>query len=153
MKLLIRKMRLDDTKVVHEIEMDLFSDPWSEEAFVSTSYNYNSFVMIDADSKNIVGYLIGEKVLDEFMIYNLGIRKQYQGFGHGIYLTKKIIDIFIKKGCKKFVLEVRMHNIAAISMYRKLGFSDIYIRKNYYKNPPDDAIVMIMEYDKEKQEC
>ena len=143
-------MRPGDILEICLIENDVFSDPWSEDMFITSILNYWSYVLLEVDKHLILGYLIGEKVLDEFSIYNLAVRPDYQRQGQGIQFTKKIIEIMQNEGCSKFLLEVRVSNVKAISLYKKLGFREIYHREGYYKNPQEDAIVMMMNNKEEE---
>jgi len=89
-----------------------------------------------------IGFFCGYKVLDEFSINNVGIRKKYQKQGWATKLIKQIVNAQAKLGIKSFFLEVRESNLAAINLYRKCGFCQIGMRKNYYHSPQEHAIIM-----------
>ncbi len=150
MNTLIRPMKSEDILEICLIEKDVFNDPWSEDMFITSVLSYRSWVLQEIDTALILGYMIGEKVVEEFSIYNIAVRPEYQRQGLGIQLTKNIIEEMSAEGCSKFFLEVRKSNIRAISLYRKLGFQEIYIRKGYYNNPVDDALIMKLSNNEEE---
>lgn len=141
----MRTLKPQDLRQISEIEQEVFSDPWSYEMLKSSSEHYRCWVLESKDNDLILGYLVGQKVIDEFSIFNLAIRPGYQKKGLGSLFVKKVIHTMQIEGCRKFFLEVRKSNVAAKALYSKLGFRELYQRKNYYSRPQEDAVVMIYE--------
>ena len=110
--------------------------------FVEKIINHESYVLQKSDEQEIIGYICGWKINDEFEITNLGIRKQFQRQGFGKILVEYIFKEIKKDDCKVFSLEVRENNFAAQKLYEKLGFKVIGIREEYYNNPKENAVVM-----------
>ena len=138
----IRKMKESDLVNILEIEKELFSNPWSQKMFLQEIEKQDAFVLEDVTKKEISGYICGWEVHDEYHITNLGISEKYQRKGLATRLTKFLIKKKIEKGFRDFFLEVRKSNIPALDFYKKLGFKIIATRKNYYKKPVEDAIIM-----------
>jgi len=99
-----------------------------------------SYVLIDSSNFQIVGFLFGYETLDEFNISNIAIKKSYQNKGIAYFFLNTIIHQ--KTHTNLFFLEVRKSNLPARKLYNKLGFKPMYIRKAYYQNPVEDALVM-----------
>jgi len=126
-----------------EIENESFGDPWSRGLFLDLPDNPFAvcFTAVDIEDTEVVGYLIGSGVDDEYSIYNISIKQEYQRRGYASFL----LDNMFKKHAgvyKDYFLEVRESNISAIKFYEKFDFKVIYTRKGYYTNPVENALVM-----------
>jgi len=140
----IRAMVEADLNTVTQIERECFTDSWPKEAFAQgLVYNENHILYLH-DTAQIIGYLIGMGIIDEFHIYNLAIRSPFQRMGFGSYLLSAIIEMHGNK-YTRYLLEVRVGNFKAINFYRKFHFQNVYVRKNYYNNPTEDAQIMEMD--------
>ena len=142
MKMEICKMQIKDLHNVLEIEKELFSEPWSAKMFIGIIINHESYVLRKSDEQEIIGYICGWKINNEFEITNLGIKKKFQREGFGEILVKYLIKKVKAENYKTFILEVRENNFAAQKLYKKIGFEIIGIRKEYYHNPKENAVVM-----------
>jgi [ribosomal protein S18]-alanine N-acetyltransferase len=138
----IRRMTVDDLPVIMEIEASLFPDPWSEEFFTEEFERHDAYVLENDQSFELAGYLCGWHVLDEFMITNIGIRKELQCSGLGEYLFREVMNLKSEEGVIYCYLEVRESNLPAINLYKKLGFGIIGKRLDYYQHPEENALVM-----------
>lgn len=142
----IRKMDKNDLQKVLDIENLCFPSPWPLQAFEESLYYNESLVLISLnDTNNVLGFHIGIGVQDEYNICNIAISPEHQNKGLGFYLLEKIIELHYKK-YDKYFLEVRKSNKSAIALYHKLGFKVMYIRKKYYSNPIEDALVMMFSF-------
>lgn len=139
-------MEMDDLPVVINIEKSIYPDPWDTEMFFNEINLGSSYVIEDTKDTRIIGYLCGMQVLNEFSIMNIAIARNYQKLGYGSMLIKSVIDLYAVKGCTDFFLEVRIGNRQAINLYTKFGFRTIGRRRNYYRNPPEDALIMRLNY-------
>jgi len=92
----------------------------------------------------VIGYIIYSGGADEMVIVNFAVRPDFQGKGLGEYLLTETMRMLYDRGIRNFYLDVRMSNFKAHSLYKKVGFEEIGIRKNYYSKPEEDAIVMGM---------
>ncbi len=141
MAFFLKRMDLSHLEQVMLIEEKLFSSPWNFPMFISEIENYDSFVLLNKENQ-ILGYLCGRSVLDEFSITNIGIEQKSQRQGLGSILLEEIILKMKTLGIKDFFLEVRESNIAAIKLYQNFNFVRLGKRKKYYSSPIEDAILM-----------
>ena len=133
-------MRVEDLPRIYEIEREAFSDPWPFEAFQMME-SYHSYVaLID---KLLIGYIICLCALDESSIANLAIDPEFQRQGWGQALLKFAMDDLETYGISRIFLDVRRSNLAAQRLYAKLGYEHVGVRKDYYHDPPEDALVMM----------
>ncbi len=140
---IIKKMSLSDLDKVLEIEKRIFTtDAWEREMFLSEIKEHDSKILIDKVNDKIIGYFCGWKIIDEYLINNIAIDIPYQKRGLGEYFLSQVISDNLKKGVFSFFLEVRVSNLPAIKLYKKLGFKELRIRKKYYINPIEDAFEM-----------
>ncbi|MGR3762487.1 ribosomal protein S18-alanine N-acetyltransferase [Rossellomorea sp. NS-SX7] len=139
----IRFMTVDDLDAVMEIEHRSFSIPWSREAFYNEiEQNHLSTYLVAEDGEHVAGYCGVWLVVDEAHITNVAVLPDYRGQGLGEALMQKIMEISKKVGARVMTLEVRVSNKAAQGLYRKMGFQDGGIRKRYYSDNQEDALVM-----------
>jgi ribosomal-protein-alanine N-acetyltransferase len=142
MKVTIREMEIADIPIMMELEKELFSVPWSEAMFSEEIKGHYTYVLQKDENKEIIGYICGWKLLDEFTITNIGITANFQRMGFGAKLVKFIISKLLYERCFKFTLEVRESNQKAIALYEKIGFEQIGLRGNYYRDPVENAVIM-----------
>ncbi|HNW24457.1 MAG TPA: ribosomal protein S18-alanine N-acetyltransferase [Candidatus Cloacimonas sp.] len=131
-----------DIDAFQEIEKQVFSNPWPREAFSGMLFSW-FFTLLREDE--VIGYIIYSGGADEMVIVNFAVRPDFQGKGLGEYLLTETMRMMYDRGIRYFYLDVRMSNFKAHSLYKKVGFEDIGIRKNYYNKPDEDAIVMGMK--------
>ncbi len=127
---------------VLEMEKDVFSDAWSKEMFLSEIDIKNGIFYLCLEGEKLVGYIIARKILDEIEILNIAVDSQYRRQKIG---EKLLLEILNMSDVSLFSLEVRTSNEPAIALYKKHGFKPVFIRKRYYENPSEDALVMIKE--------
>jgi len=142
MKVIIREMEISDLAMIMKLEKELFSAPWSEAMFSEEIKGHYAYVLQKNENEEIIGYLSGWKLLDEFTITNIGITGNFQRMGFGTKLVKFIISKLLYEKCFKFTLEVRESNFKAIALYEKIGFEQIGLRGNYYRDPVENAVIM-----------
>ncbi len=136
-------MQLSDIKQVLEIEHASFTIPWTEDAFIRelTMNEYAVYTVIEEDNR-VVGYCGMWLILDEANITNIAILPSYRGRKLGEALLRFVMENARLKGGKTMSLEVRVSNGTAQGLYRKLGFLNGGIRKGYYTDNYEDALVM-----------
>ncbi|WP_413304473.1 ribosomal protein S18-alanine N-acetyltransferase [Bacillus sp. 1P10SD] len=138
-----RYMREEDIDQVLEVEHASFTTPWSREAFYNELHNNKFAVYIVLEEENqIIGYCGTWVVIDEAHVTNVAIMPGYRGKKLGEALMTKLMSIARELGARSMTLEVRVTNHVAQSLYRKLGFQNGGIRKNYYSDNQEDALVM-----------
>lgn len=145
MKLSIRDMLWEDVEEVIDIEIKSFSTPWSRTSFYSEIYNKHSINKVATIDGKICGYICVRCFEEECHLLNLAVHPEYRRRGIATLLLKTIISKLKEKKCRFIFLEVRASNIIAQRMYEKVGFSPVGVRKKYYINPTEDAIIMAKE--------
>lgn len=138
----IRKFKAEDLDKIAELEKALFSAPWSKESiFESCSIGYSW--VLEQEESGVIGYLIGQLVLDEFSIYNFAVKEECQRQGFGRKMLDFLQEYLVRQKCEQIFLEVRSKNKKALGLYLKYGFKPLSKRKNYYHDPLDDAVLMV----------
>ncbi|MEK5036886.1 ribosomal protein S18-alanine N-acetyltransferase [Sporosarcina sp. FSL K6-3457] len=142
-----RKMVVEDIPAVVEIEQEAFAIPWTREVFEHemTGNNYAHYV-VAVDDEEVIGHCGMWIVLDECHITNVAVRLHMRGNGIGEALMREAIALCKEMDVRLMTLEVRTTNDTAQNLYRKLGFQDGGIRKNYYTDDDEDALVMWVEF-------
>ena len=123
----------EDIPSVVEIEEEAFPIPWTKEIFEHemNGNNYAHYV-VAVEDEEVIGHCGMWIVLDECHITNVAVRKRLRGNGIGEGLMREAIELCKEMDVRLMTLEVRVSNHTAQSLYRKLGFQDGGIRKNYY---------------------
>ena len=132
---------------VAELEKLCFSDPWSEQSIASELDNVLALWYVALDDDRVVGYIGSQTVCGETDVMNIAVHPDYRRRGIGQILIEELIREVKNLGSISLTLEVRDSNIAAVSLYEKLGFSQVGLRKNYYRNPKEDARILRKEWD------
>lgn len=139
----VRRMTMEDIDEVYEVEKNSFTVPWTKESFFNElSSNYFAVYHVAEYEEKLIGYCGMWLVLDESQITNIAILPEYRGRGFGEKLLLAVMDVARKRGASIMSLEVRVSNESAQSLYKKLGFQPGGIRKNYYSDNQEDALVM-----------
>jgi ribosomal-protein-alanine N-acetyltransferase len=142
----LRRMRYADLPGVLSIERQSFSNPWPEATFRGEIQNEGlSFplVAIDKDGSTVLGYVLYWLIQDEVQINNVAVHPDYRGRRLGERMMWEALAEARQSGGTHAVLEVRASNAAARTLYeKKLGFVFLGIRKDYYTNPLEDALVL-----------
>jgi ribosomal-protein-alanine N-acetyltransferase len=142
-----REMVTEDIPAVVEIEQESFAIPWTQEVFEHemTGNDYAHYI-VAVDGEEVIGHCGMWIVLDECHITNVAVRLHMRGNGIGEALMREAITLCKDMDVRLMTLEVRMTNDTAQNLYRKLGFQDGGIRKNYYTDDHEDALVMWVEF-------
>ncbi len=143
----IRKMDKKDIDQVMEIESIAYGKFfWPTEAFVAELENGLGYYFVAEDeSKKIIGYAGFWLIYDEAHITTIAIHPDFRRQGLGDRLLQKMIEAGYEKNAKWFTLEVRASNIAAQNMYYKYNFKNLGLRKKYYQDNDEDALIMWTE--------
>ncbi|RNB55719.1 ribosomal-protein-alanine N-acetyltransferase [Brevibacillus gelatini] len=138
-----RFMTMQDVGAVAELERLSFSTPWPHEAFVNElTKNPNARYVVAVHQNRIVAYCGMWIVLDEAHITNVAVHPLFRGKKIGLGLMIKMMGVAKMLGAKSMTLEVRPSNTVARNLYTKLGFREHGVRKRYYSDNNEDAIIM-----------
>lgn len=138
----IREMELDDLEEVMAIEKENFAVPWTETGFFSFLIRQDTLFLVAEEEGHIAGYCGVVIVPDEGDITNVAVAKDQQGKGIGRKLVEELVVRAGQAGASKLYLEVRRSNERAIRLYEKAGFVQNGLRRDYYEEPKEDAILM-----------
>lgn len=144
--MIITNMNDGHVPQVAQLEKLCFSDPWSENSVASELENPLSIWLVAEENGAVAGYVGSQTVLDETDMMNIAVHPDYRRKGIAAALIEALIDGLKQKGSRSLTLEVRASNKNARSLYEKLGFCQAGIRKNYYRNPREDAIILRKEW-------
>ena len=146
MKLLIRKMALEDVPSVIELEQKSFSLPWPERSFrFELTANPASRCWVAELDGKIVGMIVVWLVIDEAHVATIATHPDLRRRGIGTKLLSHALRQMIDEGARSSFLEVREHNVSAQQMYRKFGYEISGRRPRYYRDNNEDAILMNLD--------
>ena len=140
--MLIRRMMIEDIPVVVEIENRCFSLPWSEKSFEDSLSREDTIFLVCEEDACITGYIGMYLSFDEASITNVAVSPNFRKRGYGELLVTEAKAAAKIAGAEYILLEVRASNEPAVSLYKKLGFEKLGIRKKFYEHPVEDAIIM-----------
>ena len=141
----IRRMREEDLAAVADLEKEIFTDPWSENAIRESMQQAQTLLLSALEDGVLVGYLIVYYVLEDGEIARIAVESNSRRKGVASRLLKELAFICADNGVNKLLLDVRESNESAKAFYEKKGFVLDGVRKNYYTNPTEDAILMSLE--------
>ncbi|HEV7396493.1 MAG TPA: ribosomal protein S18-alanine N-acetyltransferase [Pyrinomonadaceae bacterium] len=149
---LISPMTEHDLLEVVEIEQSSGLSPWGWEAYHRELQSNDRGLMwvarLDPQTNSgnaLAGYVVGRLAADELHINNIAVRDQYRRGGLATALLNRVLAAAKRYKANKAFLEVRAGNSAAQALYEKCGFTAVGRRRNYYSNPPEDALIMMAE--------
>lgn len=139
-----RFMGKKDINEVLRIERNSFRAPWTETAFLNELQNKYARYFVILYQGKVIGYAGMWLFAGESHVTTIAVDPDYRSCGYGRMLMNILIDFSREQGVDTMILEVRVSNIHAIKLYTSLGFRKIGIRKNYYSETREDAIVMLL---------
>ena len=139
-------MTADHVTQVAELEKICFSDPWSESSIAYELTNPLSLWLVAVEDGRVAGYVGSQSVMGESDMMNVAVYPDFRRRGIGELLVRELVTALAEKGNYCLTLEVRASNTPAISLYEKLGFAQVGLRKNYYRNPREDALILRKEF-------
>lgn len=145
--MIIEKMNSSHVVQIAQLEKICFSDPWSEKSIASELDNKLAFWLVAAEGDTVAGYIGSQTVIDETDMMNVAVHPDFRRQGIAEALVNTLVENLKKMGSRCLTLEVRASNAPAIALYGKLGFAEIGRRKNYYRNPREDALILRKEWE------
>lgn len=131
---------------VAELEKICFADPWSEKSIASELENPLSYWLVALEGSTVAGYAGSQTVLGETDMMNVAVRPEFRRQGIAEALILALIEGLKARQSHCLTLEVRDSNAPARALYEKLGFLEVGRRKNYYRNPGEDALILRKEW-------
>ena len=143
----IRRMTLNDLDAVAAIEAATFPTPWSRDSFrLELERNVAARYLVAEMDGQVIGYAGAWIILDESHITNIAIEESRRGLGYGRALTTALMQYLSNLGAAYATLEVRRSNLRAQNLYKSLGFVELGVRKRYYEDNREDALIMVCDH-------
>lgn len=139
-----RKLKLRDLNAIEEIERSSYPTPWSRSMFAGELAKPSSICLgaIDTEGNELVGYLIISRYVDAWHVMNVAVAESHRRRGVATGLMQRLFEETSRDGRRGYTLEVRISNDAAIHLYEQLGFKARGIRRGYYTDNREDALIM-----------
>ncbi len=140
----LRRLGLADLDAIEEIEKRSYPTPWSRSMFAGELAKPSSICLgaFDADTETLVGYLIISRYVDAWHIMNVAVDPEHRGRGVATMLLERLFELTADDARRGYTLEVRVSNATAIRLYERLGFRARGIRRGYYTDNREDALIM-----------
>lgn len=143
----IIQMNKEHVSQIAKLEAQCFSDPWSEKSIASELENPLSLWLVAEENGQVFGYVGSQTVLDESDMMNVAVDTRFRRQGIARALIETLIAELAKMGSRCLRLEVRVSNENARALYARMGFQQLGLRKNYYHNPKEDALILGKEWE------
>jgi ribosomal-protein-alanine N-acetyltransferase len=139
-----RKLKLRDLTAIEEIERSSYPTPWSRSMFAGELTKPSSICLaaIDVEANRLVGYLIISRYVDAWHVMNIAVAEDYRRRKIATRLIERLFEVTSGDGRRGYTLEVRVSNEAAIRLYESLGFKARGVRRGYYTDNREDALIM-----------
>ena len=145
--MIIEQMKACHVTQVAQLEKICFSEPWSEKSVASELENKLAFWLVAVEGETVAGYVGSQTVCEETDMMNVAVHPDYRRQGIAEALIVSLLENLKEQGSHSLTLEVRASNVPAIALYEKLGFAEVGRRKNYYRNPKEDALILRKEWE------
>ena len=145
--MIILEMNAAHVSQVAALERICFADPWSEMSIASELQNLWSYWLVALEDDRVIGYVGSQSSIDEADIMNVAVHPDFRRHGIAEALINRLVADLKERDIHALLLEVRVSNTPAITLYEKLGFSQVGRRKNYYHNPKEDALILRKEWE------
>jgi ribosomal-protein-alanine N-acetyltransferase len=142
----LRRLVLDDLGEIEDIEHRSYPTPWSRSMFAGELAKPSSICLgaFEADGEDgaLVGYLIVSRYVDAWHVMNVAVDPDHRGRGVATVLLERLFDLTVDDSRRGYTLEVRVSNRKAIELYERLGFRSRGVRRGYYTDNREDALIM-----------
>jgi ribosomal-protein-alanine N-acetyltransferase len=138
----IRRLGLTDIDAIESIEKRAYRTPWSRSMFASELAKPTSICLGAFEGEQLVGYVVNSRYVDAWHIMNVAVDPDFQRRGIATQLLERVFELTDGDDRRGYTLEVRVSNTDAIRLYEKLGFGSRGIRRGYYTDNREDALIM-----------
>ena len=146
MSITYRRMTLADAEQVHALEVRTFAQPWSLQSIRDEmERNACARYIVAEENGAVVGYAGAWLIIDEGHITNVAVAESLRGRGVGTALMEKLMQYAANMGVQYMTLEVRRSNLIAQKLYRRMRFIELGVRKRYYEDNGEDALLMVCQ--------
>ncbi len=145
--MIITKMEARHVFQIAELEKLCFVDPWDEGSITYELTNKLSHWLVALEGERVVGYVGSQTVIDETDMMNVAVHPDYRRRGIAEALVNALVSDLKGLGSHGLTLEVRASNDSAKALYEKLGFQHVGTRRNYYRHPKEDGLILRKEWE------
>lgn len=138
----IRQMEQADARKAADIELACFSEPWSKAMILEALEGTLDTLWLLEEEARAVGYCCLRSIAGEGEILRIAVLPEKRGLGYGKKLMDRMVGFASSSGMGAVTLEVRESNLPAINLYKTYGFVEEAVRKDYYRNPREHALLM-----------
>ena len=138
----IRELGLGDLDAIEAIEKRAYRTPWSRSMFASELAKPTSICLGAFEGERLMGYIINSRYVDAWHVMNVAVDPERQRRGIATQLLEKLFELTRDDERRGYTLEVRVSNTDAIALYEKLGFEPRGVRRGYYTDNREDALIM-----------
>lgn len=138
----IRALELSDLDGIEAIEQRAYATPWSRSMFASELAKPTSICLGAFEGEELAGYVINSRYVDAWHVMNVAVDPGRQGRGVATALLRHLFELTADDERRGYTLEVRVSNDGAIRLYERLGFEARGIRRGYYTDNREDALIM-----------
>ncbi len=142
----LRLLALDDLTEIEEIERRSYPTPWSRSMFAGELAKPSSICLgafaADEEDGSLAGYLVVSRYVDAWHVMNIAVDPPQRGRGVATMLLERLFDLTAEDVRRGYTLEVRVSNRKAIDLYERLGFTARGMRRGYYTDNREDALIM-----------
>ena len=149
MNLELRKLELRDLTAIERIERESYPTPWSRSMFASELAKPSSISLgaFAGDDGALVGYLIISRYVDAWHVMNVAVATEWRRHGVATALLERLFELTSGDAQRGYTLEVRVSNVGAIALYEGFGFRPKGVRRGYYTDNREDALIMWRDAD------
>jgi ribosomal-protein-alanine N-acetyltransferase len=142
--MIIRTLQVRDLPAIEQIERDSYRTPWSRSMFAGELSKTSSVCLgaLEAETGELVGYLIVSRYVDAWHVMNIAVDPNRRRAGVATMLLERLFELTGGDARRGYTLEVRVSNQGAIDLYQRLGFQPRGIRRGYYTDNREDALIM-----------
>ena len=142
----LRALALSDLRAIEEIERRSYPTPWSRSMFAGELAKPSSICLgafdLDGDEGKLVGFLIVSRYVDAWHVMNVAVDPAHRGRGIATMLLERLFELTADDARRGYTLEVRVSNATAIALYERLDFQRHGLRRGYYTDNREDALIM-----------
>ena len=138
----IRRLDLTDLDAIDVIEQRAYPTPWSRAMFASELAKPTSICLGAFEGDELVGYIVNSRYVDAWHVMNVAVDPEQRGRGIASMLLERLFELTADDARRGYTLEVRVSNATAIALYERLGFEARGVRRGYYTDNREDALIM-----------
>jgi ribosomal-protein-alanine N-acetyltransferase len=144
----LRRLELGDLDAIERIERTSYPTPWSRSMFASELAKQSSLsIAAVTPGEQLVGYLVLSRYVDAWHVMNVAVDPEHRRLGIASAMLRRLFDVTRDDAQRGYTLEVRVSNVAAIGLYESFGFVSRGVRRGYYTDNREDALIMWKDAD------